>query len=129
MLHLSAQGPFYRLFVWCGRKGGCGRCASRCRAPQAFKVRPTGCSDVSISFSPCIPLNPFHEENYVIAWRAGTRPDRGEPRWHEQDFHRYNDCEEISGSRLKVFVGQLPEYAEARFRICAVNAWGRSTWS
>jgi len=126
IIFLSTQGPFYRLFVWCGKRGACGRLASRCKAPSPIKARPSGCNEVSITIAENVPLNPFHEESYVLSWRpANCGKDMP---WREKVFDRHNDCEEV-GKRLRLSVDGLPENSALCFRSCAVNRWGRSEWT
>lgn len=132
MAELSVEGPFYRLFVWCGRKGARGRLASLCRPPLAPRARAVGWNEVVVTWSPQIPVNPFHEENYVLAWRVakGEEQDAGAAGWRERSFDRHSDCEELEGkTKLRVYHGQLPELTPLVFRIRAVNARGHGEWS
>lgn len=119
---LSAQGPFYRLFVHIGRKFAFGRLASRCSSPTLLRAKPAGCNEVTVSFTTNLPMNPFHEETYVIAWRkqSGTS-------WIEREPEK-SDYEDLVG-RLRVLSERLPENAPLQFRVCAMSIWGRSAWS
>jgi len=91
--------------------------------------RPTGWNEVSVTWSPALPSNPFHEENYVIAWRmvSGDPGGAGEE-WRERRLKRHEDCEELAGSKLRTHIERLPEQTLVSVRLCAENAWGRSGW-
>jgi len=85
-----------------------------------------------VTWTPRTPLNPFHEENYVIAWRLGGSDAQGDDSagWKERPLHRHDDCEEVDNkTKLRIFHDGLPELSPITFRIRAVNAWGQSDWS
>jgi len=130
-LRMSTEGPFYRLIVWCGRKLCLGRLSSRCLAPCALKPVASGRSEALLTFTPQLPAwNLFHEEDYVLAWRRPLEGPGGRaPEWQEKVCVRRDDCEELSGGKLRVFLASLPEFAWVTIRICAVNAHGRGPWS
>mmetsp|Transcript_116837 Transcript_116837/g.342133 ORF Transcript_116837/g.342133 Transcript_116837/m.342133 type:complete len:346 (-) Transcript_116837:90-1127(-) len=125
-IELSKEGPFYRLFVWCGRRCAFGRLSSRCREALSVKARATGWSEAVLTWSPCLPMNPFHEENYVLAWRKAGSSDE---KWRERQVNRHDDCEELAGSKLRSYMDGLPEKTLVAVRLCAVNVWGRGEWS
>lgn len=121
---LSAQGPFYRLGVWCGRKLGRGHLASLCVTPDV-RAKPSGNREVQVTLGPHLPYNPFHEEDYVLAWR---REDESDDRWREKRFSSEHDCEKVAG-RLRVHLDGLPEHTALVLRGCAEHIRGRSPWS
>lgn len=128
VLELSKQGPFYRLFVNCGRRCCCGRLASRCSAPQSLRAKTAGCNEVTISFGTNQSLNPFHEEGYFLAWCRDVA-DESARHWVERPLGLDADLEDMGGGRFRVMVDGLPEQAAVRFHVCSVNRWGRSAWS
>lgn len=123
-VELSAKGPFWRLIIYLGKKIGSGRFASRCQAPHTVRAKALNSCEVSVSFSPALPLNPFHEESYAISWCSE------ESGWQEQYFSA-SKCEDISGgagSRFKVVLEGLPDNKALKIRVRAVNSRGAGPW-
>mmetsp|Transcript_9236 Transcript_9236/g.23746 ORF Transcript_9236/g.23746 Transcript_9236/m.23746 type:complete len:335 (-) Transcript_9236:60-1064(-) len=118
---LSVEGPFYRLAIWLGRKVGQGKLSSKCQGPDV-RLKASGCLEVQVTMTPHLPYNPFHEENYVVAW---CRADGKE--WCERSLHKEHDCEKV-GAKLRTFIDSLPERTLVQVRACAENTWGRSDW-
>lgn len=135
ILELSAQGPFFRLFVYLGRKLSLGRLSSRCRPPHTVRAKAATSNEASVSFSPAKPFNPFHEESYVLSYSlAESGKDSSNVTWLERQLDPHNDCEDVStgdskGSRLRAILDRLPEHRSVRVRVCAANIWGRGPWS
>lgn len=130
-LRMSTQGPFYRFLVWSGRKLSVGRLSSRCAQPSKLRPCASGRSEVLVTFTPELPAwNLFHEEDYVLAWRRSLEGPGGQaPQWHEKAYSRSDDCEELGGGRLRVFLAGLPEFAGLTLRVCAESPHGRGPWS
>jgi len=127
MAKLSTQGPFYRLFQWCGRKGACGKLSSKCQQPQSVKLSAIGRHDATLAWNPKLPVNPFHEETYVCAWK---RADAGEgSSWHTKELSAHDMESEKEGKRLRVNIPELPEETRILARVCAKGSWGRGPWS
>jgi len=121
MVFLSSQGPFFRLFAWCGRRCSCGYLASRCRPPQSVKVKATRLGEVMMFWSPQLPMNPFHEEFYVIEWgRVGAST------WNEMAVRENGSKDQ---DRWKTTLSSLPEMTYIRVRVRALNRHGPSSWS
>lgn len=123
---LSAKGPVFQLFVFCGRRCGRGRFASQCRAPHGLRAQSTYCSHASVAWSPRVPLNPFHEEHYFLKHRIAT--DGPDAPWQERQLQE-DDMHEVAKGRLKTVLTDLPEQALVEFQVCATNSHGRSDWS
>jgi len=126
MLMLSMQGPFFRFFIFLGRKCSCGYCSSRCRSPFSLRSKASGCSEVVLWWTPCSTYNPFHEESYVVAWRRLVQD--GEMEWQEQAADE-NDSPDKEGRKWRFYLDGLPEQEKLALRVCAVNRHGRSPWS
>merc|ERR1719203_2736302 len=122
---LSKDGPFYKLMVWIGRKFGRGFLSSRCRAPEV-RASAGGAREVLVTVTPDLPYNPFHEEDYFVAW---CREDEAQERWREKMYDPKYDCEKVAGNKFRMYLEGLPEHTLLRVRACAVNVHGRSDWS
>lgn len=102
--------------------------ASSCDVPRDFKVKVVSCSEVHVFFMPQLPLNPLHEEEYILAWRLEGAA--GEPDWNERLLSQEHRCDMGRGSdKLKFLLRELPENSRLRLRLCCSNAHGRSKWS
>eukprot|EP00401_Gymnodinium_catenatum_P077116 CAMPEP_0117506296 /NCGR_PEP_ID=MMETSP0784-20121206/25835_1 /TAXON_ID=39447 /ORGANISM="" /LENGTH=338 /DNA_ID=CAMNT_0005301765 /DNA_START=90 /DNA_END=1106 /DNA_ORIENTATION=- len=130
--HLTVRSPLFRLFVFCGKRGCCGRLSSRCRQPQALKIASTGCTEVTLLWTPHVPsMNAYHEERYICATRPVTEQSGAEgdqAQWQEIELTD-DDVDVKKDGRYRAFIDKLPENTRLKVRICASNAWGRSTWS
>jgi len=121
---LTAEGPFYKLLVWGGKKLGKGYLASVPQAPSV-KVKPHGSNEVEVTLNPRLHWNPFHEENYIISWCLA---EEEKPVWRSREFNGGHDCEKVGG-KLRTVVEGLPDNATLRLRAAAVNKRGQSAWS
>lgn len=121
---LSADGPFYKLFVWAGRKVGRGKLASAPQVPLT-KAKPHGCNEVEVTLHPRLPWNPFHEENYVVSWCVAADDP---PTWRSREFNAEHDCEK-AGKGFKTVIDGLPDASALKVRAAAVNRRGQSGWS
>lgn len=136
LAQLTAQGPFFRLMVYCGRRFFGGGLSTSCKAPRVLRLKPIGCSEVQLSFTPTLPsVNPFHEEDYVVAWRAARDSkalakdeNLGEDAWIEKQFKKGPDFE-LEGERVRLILEGLPEAAALGVRVRAANGWGLGEWS
>lgn len=128
MVELTMRGPFFRLIIWCGRRGSCGRLSSQCRQPQALKMSNAGCNELTLGWKPRLPWgNAFHEESYVLASRECRSDPTAEAAWEEIELAS-DDVVEFKGS-YRYYLGELPGTTRFEFRVCARNCWGRSDWS
>merc|ERR1712039_1139919 len=83
------------------------------------------------------PMNPFHEETYIIRWRRLAATSNGDSLenndvtwpWNEKRASLHEDCEEVASGRLRGFLGDLPEHTNIEVSICAVNVRGSSEFS
>jgi len=130
---ISMEGPFVKLFVWCGRRFCGTTCSSRCQAPSKVRGKSISCSTVELRWSPCLPLNPCHEENYVVSWRRVGEEDTP---WKEKilgakDYEALTSkmLRGLQPKRFKVQIDCLPAHAALHFRVCAVGRRGRGNWS
>jgi len=124
---LSAEGPFYKLIVWAGKKVGRGYLASAPRAPTV-KAKPHGCGEVEVLLGSRFPWNPFHEENYLLSWRPAPAEDGAEERWRYKEFNSEFDFEK-TGGKLRTIIDGLPENTTFHVRACAMNKRGASSQS
>lgn len=137
LVMLSMEGPFYRLLIWCGRRCSCGRISARCQPPHSLRLKATGWNEVCVTWATRKPMNPFHEERYIISWRRIAEPSNGNENeengitwpWTEKCVEFKTDCEEIAGGRLRIFLGDLLEHTRIEARICAANVYGRTEWT
>merc|ERR1712137_451587 len=120
--HLSTQGPCYRCGVFCGQRCCCGYLASRCKTPL-LTAKATGCTRVTLLFEPLLPVNLFHEEVYICAWREVNGAD-----WHEFQIDE-SECTNVARGRVRVQLMDLPVQTQIQIRLCAANRHGRSGWS
>eukprot|EP00440_Ansanella_granifera_P015395 gb/GFBE01016734.1/.p1 GENE.gb/GFBE01016734.1/~~gb/GFBE01016734.1/.p1 ORF type:complete len:353 (+),score=78.47 gb/GFBE01016734.1/:1-1059(+) len=130
VVELSMQGPFAVGIVWLGRKAFRGRLSSVPKAPVGLSLKAEGTYDVEATFSPSKGWNPFHEENYVIAWKKAD----SEGGWLERHLNQHEECEDLSGKqkkgeKYKVIVDGLPIFTALKFRMCATSYKGRGPWS
>lgn len=125
LVKITKQSPLVRLGVFCGRKCSCGLLSSRCSAPQGLKAKSIGCSEVVLDWSPASSRNPFHEEQYVLAWRltSGTDTD-----WIDVEVEE-NDSADTSGKKWRFFMKELPEEENIFVRVAARNRRGQGPWS
>merc|ERR1712064_270733 len=99
---LVMQSPLVRLGIVCGRRCGGGFLSSRCRAPQGLKARSHGCTEVVLDWTVGSSFNPFHEEDYIVAWRRQEGADK-DIQWTEQEV-KENDRDDDTGTRWKFFM-------------------------
>jgi len=129
---LTLEGPVFRLWVWSGKKIFVGRLASMPRAPHGLKVKASGISEADVTLCPTWGWNPFHEEDYVLAWRPQADIESD---WTASVLKRDEACEDISGkssrknTKLKTFIEKLPEGTTFQCRMAAVSIWGQGPWS
>lgn len=130
ILELTRQGPFFTFGVFGLQKLSCGFLSSRCLPPCALRAKVGSRREVLLCWTPRHPHgNMFHEETYVCSWRVISE-DLDEPtQWFEQYFDENSFDESDSQRRWGVLLGGLPPSSCLRFRVCAVNRWGRGGWS
>lgn len=134
VIHLSSQGPLFRVCAFCGRRCGGGRLASRPRVPDDFRARTMGHCDVSLTWKEARSLNPFHEVGFVVAWRRVSENGiEGEAvSWNEVPVPENEAADSIKnrdGSQWRSSLVSLPADTSLAARVCAVNRKGRSEWS
>eukprot|EP00933_Yihiella_yeosuensis_P072728 TRINITY_DN81228_c0_g1_i1.p1 TRINITY_DN81228_c0_g1~~TRINITY_DN81228_c0_g1_i1.p1 ORF type:complete len:348 (+),score=64.65 TRINITY_DN81228_c0_g1_i1:84-1127(+) len=133
-LELTAEGPFFRLFVFLGKRFIGGRLSSRCRAPTNIKVINHTSYEVLVEFSPTVGWNAFHEENYVIAYKR-----QSDDEWIQREMSAQEECEDITpkagekerqkkGERYKCGIDNLTEFTPIVVKVAAVNHHGLGPW-
>lgn len=148
--YLSFQGPFAKMAVWCGKKSAGRLLSSACQAPNKLAAKATGTTVLQCSWTPNLPMNPFHEEEYVCSWRSvGDTTNAGS--WHQKDLtdedYQVIDpkderdtaaqakAKEIKKDaygrrrRYKVVIQGLPVFEPLEIRVAAVSKKGRGPWS
>jgi hypothetical protein len=123
-VELSFEGPAFKLMVWSGKKGCCGRLSSKCRPPKSVKAKPQSTKEAFLHWTPDLPRNPFHEEEYICSWRIA---DEKKETWRSKQMG-IGEFEESNG-RMKACVDALPPNTKILFRVCAANSKGRGPWS
>lgn len=118
------QGPFIRLLIYFGQKGGCGFLSSRCGVPQGLTAKSRGCTEVVLDWAPAASINPFHEESYRVAWRR----QEGQTDWVELNVEG-NESGNNSGKKMRFFISNVPEQERILVKVSASNSWGRGPWS
>eukprot|EP00930_Biecheleria_cincta_P007580 TRINITY_DN108807_c0_g1_i1.p1 TRINITY_DN108807_c0_g1~~TRINITY_DN108807_c0_g1_i1.p1 ORF type:complete len:310 (-),score=33.66 TRINITY_DN108807_c0_g1_i1:28-936(-) len=131
------QSPSFRPIVnaglWCIKKLTGGRLASKCLSPHDLRCKASGGTEVMVLWSGRYPSNPFHEQDYICAWRRCPEDGNSTEPWEEQlittnTFRASTLSNGNSSERSGAFL-ELPERSCLRVRVCAVNHHGRSDWS
>jgi hypothetical protein len=134
---LSLTGPLFKLIGGAGKKVGRGALASRCKMPKAFKVKVVDNTSFDLAWTPQLPDNPFHVEDYILGYcqlaEDGTqsewveRPMTDPTEFHKKDKEKPKEVGKAERKRL--VLGELPSNTSFRLRICASGPSGRSDWT